>query len=60
MRGLRNELGVAGCCGKCAPVAKQMLKQPPSESPLGLVDTVNAVAQDAGIRLRSALYQPTA
>ncbi len=27
MRGLRQELGVASCCGKCAPMARDILRE---------------------------------
>lgn len=27
MRGLHQELGVAGCCGKCGPCAREVLRE---------------------------------
>lgn len=59
IRGLRNELAVSTCCGKCAPQVKAMV----DGQHLGAVEQAVASAQStlmqASVQLRSALYQPT-
>lgn len=59
LRQVRLELGVSTCCGKCGPDVKSIV----DAQNMGAVGQVVASAQssilDAGVRLRSALYQPT-
>lgn len=60
LRQVRLELGVSTCCGKCGPDVKHIV----DAQNMGAVGQVVATAQssirDAGVRLRSSLYQPVA
>ena len=45
LRALKDKLGVAGCCGRCAPCARDVLKQCRQQAvPLAL--TATAVTDD--------------
>ena len=61
VRALRNELAVSTCCGKCAPQVKQMVDMQDLSAGQQMAAKVSSATQttvrDAGVRLRSALYQ---
>ena len=47
LRALREKLGVAGCCGRCAPCAKDVLKQcRQQEMPVTLAAAATAAYDD--------------
>jgi len=64
VREVRNQLGVSTCCGKCAPQVKAMVDAQDQTLMSQVAAKVGSSAQttvrDAGVKLRSALYQPSA
>ena len=64
VRAVRNQLGVSTCCGKCAPQVKAMVDAQDQTLISQVAAKVGSSAQttvrDAGVKLRSALYQPSA
>lgn len=59
LKQVRAELAVATCCGKCAVQVKSIVDAE-QMGPMGqAVASAQASIQDAGVRLRSALYQPS-
>lgn len=58
LKDVRQELGVSTCCGKCAVDVKAIV----DAQNMGAMGQAVASAQssiiDAGVRLRSSLYQP--
>lgn len=64
VRALRNQLAVSTCCGKCAPQVKAMVDTQDQTMMSQVAAKVGSAAQttvrDAGVKLRSALYQSSA
>lgn len=59
VRALRNQLAVSTCCGKCAPQVKGMVDTQEMSAMNQAVSSAQTTVRDAGVRLRSALYQPS-
>lgn len=58
LRQVRLELGVSTCCGKCGPDVKEIVDAQNMGAVGHAVATAQSSIRDAGVRLRSALYQP--
>jgi bacterioferritin-associated ferredoxin len=58
LKQVRTTLGVSTCCGKCAVQVKSIVDAEQVGPMEQAIASAQASIQDAGVRLRSALYQP--
>lgn len=57
MRALRNKLGVADCCGRCAPAARDVLARCKTEQ-MGSATTTSVTASSGWLSPPSAAGEP--